>query len=132
MKEMSRIRFNPETKEIEIEGSEEFVGTYFDKIQKMVSGLSKKMKEQPKVEKVRPAKTAQKIAKEELGKDDGTGQPVSHFEAVVTLIKGSKKGISTSELMKKTGFTEHQIWSVTSRAFRNGAIKRMKRGIYIA
>ena len=29
MKENSRIRFNPGTKEIEIEGSESFVKTYF-------------------------------------------------------------------------------------------------------
>jgi len=34
----SRIKFNPVTKEIEIEGSEKFVKTYFDKIQAMLSG----------------------------------------------------------------------------------------------
>jgi len=34
----SRIKFNPVTKEIEIEGSENFVKTYFDKIQTMLSG----------------------------------------------------------------------------------------------
>ncbi|MEI7637866.1 MAG: hypothetical protein WCJ37_11210 [Syntrophus sp. (in: bacteria)] len=34
----SRIKFNPITKEIEIEGSEQFVKAYFDKIQAMLSG----------------------------------------------------------------------------------------------
>jgi|GEM_PF-453303 len=34
----SRIKFNTVTKEIEIEGSEKFVKTYFDKIQAMLSG----------------------------------------------------------------------------------------------
>jgi len=34
----SRIKFNPVTKEIEIEGSEKFVKTYFDKLQSMLSG----------------------------------------------------------------------------------------------
>jgi len=38
MGEQSRIKFNPVTKEIEIEGSEQFVKTYFDKIQSMLSG----------------------------------------------------------------------------------------------
>jgi len=38
MGEQSRIKFNPVTKEIEIEGSEKFVGIYFDKIQAMLAG----------------------------------------------------------------------------------------------
>lgn len=38
MDERSRIKFNPVTKEIEIEGSEMFVKTYFDKIQGMFYG----------------------------------------------------------------------------------------------
>ncbi|MEI7637269.1 MAG: hypothetical protein WCJ37_08180 [Syntrophus sp. (in: bacteria)] len=38
MGEQSRLKFNPATKEIEIEGSEKFVKTYFDKIQEMLSG----------------------------------------------------------------------------------------------
>ncbi len=38
MGEQSRIKFNPVTKEIEIEGSEKFVKAYFDKIQVMHSG----------------------------------------------------------------------------------------------
>lgn len=38
MVEISRIKFNPVTKEIEIEGSEKFVKTYFNKIQTMLTG----------------------------------------------------------------------------------------------
>ncbi len=37
MRENSRIRFNPVTKEIEVEGSEKFVRTYFQKLQQMLS-----------------------------------------------------------------------------------------------
>lgn len=37
MEKKSRIRFNPVSKEIEIEGSESFVKIYFDKIQAMLS-----------------------------------------------------------------------------------------------
>ena len=45
MKENSRIRFNPVTKEIEVEGSESFVKTYFSKLQAMISGSPKKTME---------------------------------------------------------------------------------------
>lgn len=38
MKTVSRIKFNPVTKEIEVEGSEQFVKTYFGKLQAMLSG----------------------------------------------------------------------------------------------
>ena len=38
MAEKSRIKFNPVTKEIEIEGSESFVTVTLDKIQAMLSG----------------------------------------------------------------------------------------------
>ena len=48
MNEQSRIRFNPVTKEIEIEGSEAFVKTYFNKLQAMMSGVTEKTMEDPK------------------------------------------------------------------------------------
>ena len=56
MKETSRIRFNPGTGEVEVEGSEKFVKTYFNKLQKLLSGSSRKMAGEPKAGKVRPAK----------------------------------------------------------------------------
>ena len=48
----SRIKFNPVTKEIEIEGSEKFVKTYFDKIQTMLSGTQEAVASAP----VKPTK----------------------------------------------------------------------------
>ncbi len=54
MKNISRIYLNPVTKEIEIEGSEEFIKTYFDKLQKMLPRLSEGVKEEPKVVKILP------------------------------------------------------------------------------
>jgi hypothetical protein len=41
MKENSRISFNPVTKEIEVEGTESFVKTYFNKLQAMITGSPK-------------------------------------------------------------------------------------------
>ena len=52
MKENSRNKFNPVTKEIKVEGSESFVKTYFKKLKEMVFGSKKgKVKKAPKVKK---------------------------------------------------------------------------------
>jgi hypothetical protein len=40
MEKKSRIIFNLVTKEVEVEGSEKFVRTYFDKLQEMMSGVT--------------------------------------------------------------------------------------------
>ena len=66
MKNNSRIRFNPGTKEIEVEGTEEFVKTYFNKLQAMISGPAKKAvaaKKESKAIKAVPAKKAEKKVK---------------------------------------------------------------------
>jgi hypothetical protein len=66
MRENSRIRFNPVTKEIEIEGSESFVKIYFKKLQVMVFGLAEKTvaaKKEPKPVKGAPVKTDKKELK---------------------------------------------------------------------
>jgi hypothetical protein len=66
MRENSRIRFNPVTKEIEIEGSESFVKIYFKKLQVMVFGLAEKTvaaKKEPKPVKRAPVKTDKKELK---------------------------------------------------------------------
>jgi hypothetical protein len=127
MNEQSRIRFNPVTKEIEIEGSEAFVKTYFHKLQAMMSGFTEKTMEGPKAEKARPAKKAAKAVKMKPRK-----KKVTHIGAVVGLIQASAKGISTSALKDKTGLTERQIWSIVNRAAKEGKIRKIKRGLYSA
>ena len=144
MKEQSRIRFNPATKEIEIEGSESFVKTYFDKIQALISGTpekaslppkgeskSKKTAPQKKVEKksqakkVSPLKTVKKTNKKETDEKKATNR-----DKFVTLIQASKEGISTAELQEKTGLSKNHIWNIISRLTKEGQIKKIKMGLY--
>jgi hypothetical protein len=142
MKENSRIRFNPVTKEIEVEGSEEFVKIYFDKLQTMMSGASEIIEKGPGVEKVRPvkkAKSAPKAAKESPPKKANNADKkgpgdyrVTNIDAVVGLIQSSPEGISTAELKEKTGLVERQIWSIVNRAAKAGKITKQKRGLYVA
>jgi hypothetical protein len=152
MKEKSRIRFNPGTKEIEIEGSEEFVKAYFNKIQDIISGASsgavektiavkvrsaKAAAKRPKAVKVAPEKKEPKAAKPRAAKEvkrtakkKPRAKKVTNIDKVVGLIQGSAEGISTSELKEKTGLAERQIWSIVNRASKLGKIKKVKRGVY--
>lgn len=125
MNEQSRIRFNPVTKEIEVEGSERFVKTYFHKLQAMMSGFTEKKMKGPKAPKAHPVKKAGKAVKKEPRK-----KKITHIGALVGLIQASAKGISTSTLKEKTGLTERQIWSIVNRASKEGMIRKIKRGLY--
>ena len=143
MKNNSRIRFNPGTKEIEVEGSESFVKTYFGKLQAMISGAPEKRvaikkepkpvkaapakadKKKPKAVKERPQKKAKKVAKKKLGV-----KRVTNIDMILGLIQGSAEGISTIELKEKTGLVESQIWSIVNRASKVGKIRKVKRGVY--
>ena len=154
MKNNSRIRFNPVTKEIEVEGSESFVKTYFKKLQEMGFGPvkktvtakkesraikaapAKKTEKKVKAAKASPAKKAaksgpvkkvSKTAKRKLG-----GKKITNMASVVELIQVSTEGISTSELKEKTGLSERQIWSIVNRASKEGKIQKAKRGLYSA
>jgi hypothetical protein len=142
MKNNSRIRFNPGTKEIEVEGNEEFVKTYFGKLQAMILGAPEKKvaikkepkpikaapvkaENKPKAVKARPPKKAKKATKKEPGV-----MRVTNIDMIVGLIQGSTEGISTAELKEKTGLAERQIWSIVNRAAKLGKIKKVKRGVY--
>jgi len=140
MNEQSRIRFNPVTKEIEIEGSEAFVKTYFDKLQAMMSGFTEKTMEKPKEAKTRLAKKGKMRSKEatprpvkkavKVAKMEPDKKKVTHIGAIVGVIQANAEGISTSAVKEKTGLTERQIWSIVDRAAKEGKIRKIKRGLY--
>jgi hypothetical protein len=138
MKENFRIRFNPVTKEIEVEGSEAFVKTYFGKLQAMISEVPEAAAEEPKAAKAADASKngpkAEKSPSPEKVKKTVKGEPrekrVTHIDMIVGLIQGSAEGISTAELKEKTGLVDSQIWSIVNRAAKLGKIKKMKRGLY--
>lgn len=126
MKNNSRIRFNPVTKEIEIEGTEEFVKRYFDKIKAIIFGSAEKTaaaKKEPKAAAA-PAKKAEKKVK--------AAKKLTNIDSVIGIIRASREGVSTAELKEKTGLAERQIWSIVNRAKKNGKIRKTKRGLYSA
>jgi hypothetical protein len=156
MGEQSRIKFNPVTQEIEIEGSEQFIKTYFDKIQAMLLGTQEAVVKVPikkksmktvkeilvkekalkeKAIKEKPAKKPRKLKKAaEAAKGEVPAKEVkkgSKSNTVLTLIQESPDGITTTELEEKTGFKDRQIWAIISHAKKIGKIKQEKRGVYV-
>jgi hypothetical protein len=134
MAEKSRIRFNPVTKEIEIEGSESFVQTYFGKLQAMLSGAPEKkvaIKKKPKAVKVPKRKPAKKIRQSKKASKVTTGTKRGALsKAVLALIQSSTEGIAMAELKEKTGLKDTQIWNIITGAKKKGTIKQVKRGVY--
>jgi hypothetical protein len=139
MKEHSRIRFNPTTQEIEIEGSETFVKTYFDKLQAMLSTAREAGAEGSRSATAAPARTglrepeAGKTARPQKGakavKKAGEKR-ITQIDRVVGLINASTGGMSTAELKDQTGLADNKLWNIVSRAAKGGKIKKLKRGVY--
>jgi hypothetical protein len=136
MKESSRIKFNPVTKEIEIEGSEKFVKTYFDKIHKMfsesqgaasVKAIKEKLVKEKVGKKGRPSKKDLNVKKSAEKKP----RKASNTDKVLALIKESAAGINTAELKEKSGLTDKQIRPIVNLAKKQGKIKNAKRGMYV-
>lgn len=142
MEERSRVKFNPVTKEIEIEGSEKFVKTYFNKLQAIFSGTQKTVAKAPVITKTikaikkKPVKKAIKVKKASraIKKEKPTKglKRVSKSNSVLALIKDSPEGITTTGLKEKTGLMAKQIWAIIANAKKTGKIKQVKRGLYIS
>ncbi|MFZ4441526.1 MAG: hypothetical protein ACOYOS_24210 [Syntrophales bacterium] len=127
MAENSRVKFNPDTKEIEIEGSESFVTATFDKLQAMLSGVP--VKEVPIQKKPKAAKAQPEKKKKALVVTGAKRGALS--DAVLTLISSSPEGISMSELKEKTGMKDSQIRNVLSSAIQQKKIQTIRRGVYV-
>jgi DNA-binding XRE family transcriptional regulator len=56
---------------------------------------------------------------------------VTASDQVLDIINRSKKGVNTATLMKKTGFDRQKVRNILQRSYKQGKIKRAKRGVYI-
>lgn len=142
MKKQSRIRFNPTTKEIEVEGSESFVKAYFDKLQAMLNETPKKPAMTNKISKATKlagdrnakaslAKAARSLKDRKASRKEPGKKRITNIEKVISLIQASREGITTAQLKGKTGLPESQIWNIVNRATKAGKIKKMKKGVYV-
>ncbi len=56
---------------------------------------------------------------------------VTAIDAVLGVIKRSRKGVTTAQIKEKTGFNEKKIWDIVNRAKRQGKVKSVGRGVYV-
>lgn len=57
--------------------------------------------------------------------------PPTAADKIFTIIKRSKKGINTEDLMKKTGFERKAISNVIYKLTKQGKIKSVAKAIYV-
>ena len=126
MAQSSRIKINPATLEVEIEGSQAFVEKYFGIIQSMLSRTPAKAEDKAAPRKRGPGKAtaaAKPAQKKGLKK-------VSMTDKVIALVQQSPKGISVDNIIKKTKVAKQQAWNILSTAKKEGRISSVSRGVY--
>ena len=101
-----------------------------EKIAKKLNKLEKAMAaKKPRAKarvKVKPAKerVTRKVTIKKRTK-------VTAIDAVLGVMKRSRKGVTTAQIKEKTGFSEKKIWDIVNRAKRQGKVKTVGRGVYI-
>ena len=58
------------------------------------------------------------------------GLKASAADIVVGMIRESEGGLTTAQIMEKTGYGKRKIWDIVNRAKREGKIMSAGRGIY--
>ena len=84
----------------------------------------------------RPAKKvarrpAKKVARRPAKKVAKRPTKVTAIDTVLKIIQNRKKGITTDEIKKRTGFKEKKIWDIINRAKRQGKVKSLGKGVYV-
>ena len=92
------------------------------KTERLISDIEKIEKQKVKPTKVRATKKVP--AKKKAAR-------LTDTDKVLRIINRSKKGVDTATLMEKTGFNQKKVWSIFQRAYSEGKIKRVDRGIYV-
>jgi len=99
---------------------------------KMIKVLDKLEKAQAKKSTMKK-KTAKRAAPKKIGTRKvaaGKGKRLSATQTVLKVINRSKKGVDTATLQKKTGYHNRKIWDIVHRAYKEGKIKKVGRGLY--
>ena len=104
------------------------------KMEKLIAAAEKS--EKPKVAKKttsKPAKTktTKKAPAKKAPEKKGPAKPTA-TDKVLKIIGGSKRGVNAATLMTKTGFDLKKVRNILQRTFKQGKIKRVGKGVYVA
>ncbi len=138
-----RIKQLPTDKKIAELTKEENKMTIYKKdlqaLNKDIKALSRKMERLiMEFDKSRKAKVAKKPMAKTTKRAPAKKAPAKRRTAKLTatdkvlkIISKSKRGVDPPTLRKKTGFDDRKITNILHRAFKEGKIKRVGRGIYV-
>ena len=100
------------------------------KVDKLIAAVEKSETKPTKESKAKAvkAKPAKMAPKAPVKKKPVT---VTATDQVLKIINGSKNGVNTATLMKKTGFDQKKVRNILNRTFKQGKIKRAEKGIYV-
>ncbi len=103
------------------------------KMEKLIKEFDKGMKTKV-TKKVTAKPTKAKTTKKVPAKKAPAKKKAAKLTAtdkVLRIIKGSKRGVDTTTLMKMTGFNQKKVTNILQRTFKQGKIKRVEKGIYM-
>ena len=86
------------------------------RIKKLTASIPKGKSKAPKASMFKPVAASK-------GKKSGT-------QTVLDMIKKSKAGIAAGALIKKTGYEDKKIRNILFKAWKDGRIERVGRGVY--
>ena len=99
------------------------ISTEFTKLAGKLDKISKKLEEASKA----PAKKAP--AKKKVA--EAKPKEETAFATVMKIINRSKKGVTTSQIMDKTGFDQRKVGNIVFKARKQGKIKTVSKGVYL-
>jgi len=95
------------------------------KTENLMKAVDRIEKKSVKAKPVKKTATKKLPAKKKAAKLTAT-------DTVINMIKRYKKGIGVPTLIKKTGFDEKKVRNIVFRVHRQGRIKRVSKGSYVA
>ncbi len=101
------------------------------KVDKMIVAVGKLEKPKVKATKAKPAKKT--VAKEKPVEKTVEKKAVklTATDTVLNIIKRYKKGVGIPILKTKSGFNDKKVRNIVQKAFKEGKIKRVDKGIYV-
>jgi hypothetical protein len=99
-----------------------------ERMEKVVVKLEKKQATKPKAKAKTRAKAKRKTAKKAPAAKRSAKR--TDQDRVLAAIGIGKKGVTTAQIKRSTGFGDRKVWSVINRLKKQGKVKSAGRGVY--
>jgi len=112
--------------------------TEAERMERIIVKLEKKQASKPKAKpKAKTKRKAKAKAKAKAKRKTTQKAPAAKRsprgtdqDRVFAVIGRSKKGVTTAQIKKNTGFGDRKVWSVINRLKKQGKVKSSGRGVY--